>query len=115
MLGLQPGTQTGYRRLSFVPVIDTGQQRPPGFLVPLNEPVAATDGPGPTTQMPGLRHSQADAVMLPNGGKVQEFYREGSVLLRWTTVQRAVSVGRRLLLPPPSLPASSIPHCFRHP
>jgi hypothetical protein len=93
MLGLG-GEQhkLGYRRLSFVPVRDTGQQAAPGNLVPLNP--AASDGPagGEGATMPGLRpRSEAEAVLAANGGKIKEFCKESSITLRWTTVRRAVS------------------------
>jgi hypothetical protein len=43
--------------------------------------------------MPGLRTSEIHA--LHNGVKVKEFYKESSVVLRWTTVKRAVSLNSR--------------------
>lgn len=96
-----------YRKISFVPVRDTGQRPPPGLLVPLlgtpKAAAAAGDGPGDAASMPGLRNSEVDALLQRNGGKVQEYYKEGHVSLRWVSVKRAVSAPPPL--PPPPLDA----------
>jgi hypothetical protein len=95
MLGLGIGghqSQLGYRRISFVPVRDSGHQPPPGLLVPLNDPEAGAEGPETAATMVGARSNpEVEAVLARHGGKVQEFFKESSLVLRWTAVKRAVS------------------------
>ena len=105
MLDLGKGEKLGYRKINFVPVRDTSQQPPPGLLVPLNKEAGAeASAPGPN--MPGVgTNSEVEAILARHGGKVQEFCKESSVVLRWATVKRAVSGNqggrRRNVVQPP--------------
>lgn len=77
-------SQLGYRRITFVPVVDRASAAPPAGLVPLNDGVEAA--------MPGLRSPASNGGPAGAGSaKVQEFCKESAVVLSWTGGRRAVS------------------------